>query len=331
MRGQGASLSQSSPTLPVITLGGPTACGKSHAAVLLCQAFGGEVINADSVAMYRGFDIGAAKPTVDERAGVPHHLLNVLGPLDDMTAGEFARRALALIAELHARGRLPVVVGGTGLYLKALAHGLAAIPPVPAGVRAELKQRLARDGLPALRLELERLDPTYAARIAPADTQRTLRALEVCLALGRPFSAFHGQATPPPGLAFLELALSRPPDELRERIGRRVLAMLQAGLVEEVRALRARGVPPGCKPMRSLGYAQVNALLDGALEPAALPEAIAGAHRQYARRQLTWFRGQGTTRALSAGDDQSLLAAVEEFLAQLDAPPRGTGFPRYNR
>ena len=297
-------------------LGGPTACGKTGVGLALARAFDGEIVNADSVQMVRGFDLGSAKPTPAERAAVPHHLLDVVGPRDDLSAGTFVRLADAAIAEIAGRGRLPLVVGGTGLYLRALVEGLADIPAVPADVRARLAGRLEHEGLPALHAELARLDPAYAARIAPTDRQRTLRALEVIAVSGRPFSSFHGGGTARPGLRFLQLALVRERAELHARIDARVDAMMAAGFVEEVRGLAAAGLDLSVKPMTSLGYRQLFEHLRGDCDLATAVAAIKAGHRQYAKRQLTWFRGRPGVRLVPATDAAGLAGLVQAFLAE---------------
>ena len=299
----------------VVVLGGPTASGKTGAAIILARAFDGEIVNADSVAMVRGFDVGSAKPSPAERAAVPHHLLDVVGPRDDLSAGTFVRLAEAAIADIVARGRLPIVVGGTGLYLRALVEGLADIPPVPAAVREALRERLRREGLAALRAELERVDPAYAARIAPTDPQRTLRALEVTAVAGRPFSSFHADGASRPGYRFLQVALVRERSVLHARIDARVDAMMAAGFLAEVRGLAATGLDLSVKPMASLGYRQLYEHLTGACDLAAAVAAIKAGHRQYAKRQLTWFRGRAGVRLLPADDAQALVDAVRAFLA----------------
>jgi len=297
-------------------LGGPTATGKTAAGIALARAFDGEIVNGDSVQMVRGFDIGSAKPSADERAAVRHHLLDVVDPRDDLSAGRFARLADAAVADIAGRGKLPIVVGGTGLYLRALVEGLDDIPAVPAAVRAAVADRLEREGLPALRAELERVDPAYAARIAPTDRQRTLRALEIVAATGQPFSSFHGGGAPRPGLRFLQLALFRERADLNARIDRRVDAMLAAGFLDEVRRLRAEGLDLSVKPMTSLGYRQLFEHLEGACDLAEAVAAIKSGHRHYAKRQLTWFRWRAGVRLLHADDADARTEAVRELLTE---------------
>jgi tRNA dimethylallyltransferase len=301
-------------TISVVVIGGPTASGKTGVGLALARAFGGEIVNGDSVQMVRGFDLGSAKPSRDERAAVPHHLLDVVDPRDDLSAGRFVRLADRAIVDIAARGRLPVVVGGTGLYLRALVEGLADIPQVPAAVRSAQAERLAREGLPALRDELERLDPAYATRIAPTDRQRTLRALEVLVATGRPFSSFHGGGAPRPGHRFLQLALFRERSELHARIDARVDAMMAAGFLDEVRELRAAGLDLSVKPMTSLGYRQLFEHLAGAYDLDTAVAAIKAGHRHYAKRQLTWFRGRAGVRLIHADLREEQIEAVRRFL-----------------
>jgi tRNA dimethylallyltransferase len=304
---------------PVIVIGGPTATGKTDAAIEVCRRFGGEVINGDSVQIYKGFDIGSAKPDEAERAGIPHHLLDVLDPSEEMSAGVFTRAALRLITALHARDNLPVVVGGTGLYLRALMLGLNEMPFISEAIRVALRRRLQEDGLAALRADLEQADPAYAARISPQDTQRTMRALEVFHATGQPFTDFHRpqanegdeqRAT----LRFLPLVLFRERAALYERINRRVQVMIDRGFVDEVRGLYERH-GGDIKSMRSLGYRQIIAHLEG---HTTLDEAIAKmaqGHRNYAKRQLTWFRRASEGYQFVEADDRAgLMEKVERFV-----------------
>jgi tRNA dimethylallyltransferase len=312
------------PPLPikVVVLGGPTATGKTATAIRLAERFDAELINGDSVQMVRGFDLGSAKATPEERARARHHLLDRFDPRDDLSAGDFVRLALETIREIAARGRRPIVVGGTGFYLRALVHGLDEMPQIPVEVRDGLARRLQEEGLPALRAELERRDPDYAGVISQGDTQRTLRALEVLEASGRPFSSFHrasGSPSAPPdparaGLVFLELALTRDRAALYERINARVLEMMDEGFLDEVRGLVAEGYDLSVKPMRSLGYRQLFEHLRGLYDLPSAVRAIQQGHRRYAKRQLTWFRGHGVP-LVGLDEPECLDALVEAFYA----------------
>jgi tRNA dimethylallyltransferase len=286
-------------TPAAIGIAGPTASGKSALALAAARHWPVEIISVDSALVYRGMDIGTAKPTPAERAAVPHHLIDLIDPGAAYSAAQFVADAGRLIAEINARGRTALLVGGTMLYFKALAEGLDAMPPADAAVRAALDLRAAREGWPALHAALARVDPATAARLPPGDAQRIQRALEVWQLSGRPLSSFH-QAARSSGLALPLLALE--PTErswLHVRIAERFDAMLAAGLVDEVRRLRARGdLQPALPAMRCVGYRQAWAALDDtgeALQPdtagwARLREQGIAATRQLAKRQLTWLR-----------------------------------------
>jgi tRNA dimethylallyltransferase len=274
----------------VLAIVGATATGKSALALELAAALGGEIVNADALQLYRGLDIGTAKPTRAERERVPHHLLDVLDPAEPASAGEFARRARVILDEIAARGRPALVVGGSGLYQRALWSGLAELPPVDRAVRAALERRLAELGLAALRAELERVDPPTASRLAPRDRQRTLRALEVAIATGRPLSSW--LATAPSAAAAIprRIGLTLPRSVLYDRIGSRVEEMARRGWVEEVRGLLASGVDRNCPAFRAIGYAHWVRHLEGELGFDAALREIRTATRRYAKRQETWFR-----------------------------------------
>ena len=300
-----------------VCLTGPTACGKSALALALAERFPIEIVSMDSALVYRGMDIGTAKPAVDVRTSVPHHLIDILDPADTYSAGRFRSDALDLIAAIEARGRLPLVVGGTLLYLRALRGGLAPLPGRDAAIREALDAEAAEDGWPALHRRLESVDPDAAARIAPNDRQRIQRALEVHALTGQPMTALQGSTDPADSLSILTFALA-PAEraELAARIERRFDAMVEAGFVSEVRRLRARGdLGPGTPSMRSVGYRQIWGYLDGAYEwPEARSRALA-ATRQLAKRQLTWLRGEAGIEhcvANSSGLPGHLASGIEE-------------------
>ena len=281
--------------LRVVGIAGPTASGKSALALAAAAHWPVEIISVDSALVYRGMDIGTAKPSAIERAAVPHHLIDLLEPTQAYSAAQFAADARRLIIEINARGRIALLVGGTMLYFKALIDGLDAMPAANADVRAALDARAALEGWPALHAELARIDPITAARLPPGDAQRIQRALEVFELTGRPLSGFHGQQRTP-GLALPLLALE-PMDRawLHARIAQRFDAMLAAGLIDEVRALRARGdLSPETPAMRCVGYRQAWAALD-ADDLTPLREQGIAATRQLAKRQLTWLRSMART------------------------------------
>jgi tRNA dimethylallyltransferase len=279
---------------PAILLMGPTASGKSALAMALAQRFGGEIVSVDSAQVYRGMDIGTAKPSRDEQAAVPHHLLDLLDPTQAYSAAMFVRDAQAAVAGIRARGRLPIVAGGTMLYFKALQQGLSALPVADPAVRADLDAQAARDGWPALHTELARIDPVTAARLPPTDSQRIQRALEVFRVTGQPLSALQGHRANTSALPGATIALALVPGDraaLHAAIARRFDTMLAQGLVEEVRALRERfDLSPELPSMRCVGYRQAWNLLDGAINVRDLREQGIAATRQLAKRQLTWLR-----------------------------------------
>ena len=315
--------SPGAPPVRAIGLAGPTASGKSALALAAAARWPLEIISVDSAQVYRGLDIGTAKPSAAELAAVPHHLINLIEPTQAYSAAQFVADAQRLIGEINARGRTALLVGGTMLYFKALIDGLDAMPAANAAVRATLDARAATEGWPALHAELARIDPTTAARLPPGDTQRIQRALEVWLISGRPLSCFHGQQRAA-GLALPLLALA-PNDRawLHQRIAQRFDAMLAAGLVDEVRGLRARGDLHAALPaLRCVGYRQAWAALDeGDLIP--LRERGIAATRQLAKRQLTWLRSlPRTVVACDAADAHSAgLAALGVLIDAQAAGP----------
>ena len=306
--------------LPAILLMGPTAAGKSELALRLAERFRCEVVSVDSAQVYRGMDIGTAKPDAATRARVPHHLIDLLEPAEHYSAARFRADALAACAGVRARGRLPLLVGGTMLYFKALADGLSALPPADPGVRAAIDARAAAAGWPALHAELERIDPQTARRLAPNDAQRIQRALEVHALTGTPLSLLQGARQPGEGLGrVIPLALV-PGDRaaLHAAIERRFDAMLDAGLVAELAALRRRlPLDPELPAMRSVGYRQAWEFLDGKIDRPTLRAKGIAATRQLAKRQLTWLR---STPAVALDPQRpglfdGAVAAIEPALA----------------
>jgi tRNA dimethylallyltransferase len=281
-----------SPPLRCVCLTGATACGKTDLALALADALPLEIVSMDSAMVYRGLDVGTAKPAPEIRRRVAHHLVDILDPSEAYSAGRFARDALEAVSEVAARGRLPLIVGGTLLYLRALRDGLAALPRADAAVRAALDAEARMLGWPALHERLAELDPAAAARIAPTDRQRIQRALEVHALTGRPLTELQRAAEKRGRLAVTAVALV-PADraDLSQRIERRFDAMVERGFVAEVETLRARGdLTPDLPALRAVGYRQIWAHLDGDCDwPEARRRAIV-ATRQFAKRQLTWLR-----------------------------------------
>jgi len=296
-----------------IGLAGPTASGKSTIALALAERLPLEIISVDSALVYRGMDIGTAKPSPAERASVPHHLIDILDPREAYSAAQFVADTTRLIDQVSGRGRLPLLVGGTMLYFKILSDGLDALPAAEPALRAALQSEAFARGWPALHAELARVDPVSAARLPPTDAQRIGRALEVFRISGRTLSSYHSapRAARPAAMIALE-PLSRP--WLHERIAARFDAMLARGFVDEVRGLRARDdLHAGLPSMRCVGYRQAWAALDEGLTGDALQAAVRergiAATRQLAKRQLTWLRGMAQ-RLVVAADGADALAQV---------------------
>jgi tRNA dimethylallyltransferase len=298
----------------VIVLG-PTAVGKSRVAVDLALRFGGEVISGDSIQVYRGFDLGTDKPSAEARRGVPHHLIDIVGPEVQFTAADFVREALSAAEGIAARGRLPIVAGGTGLYLKALCDGLFPGPGRDPAFRAALEAEAREKGLEALFRRLEAVDPEYARKIRGRDRIRIVRALEVHAATGRPISEhFRATESPIKGRAVVRLGLRLEREEINRRIDARVDRMFERGLVEEVRGLLERGVPETAPPFRALGYSHVLRHLRGEIgrdEAAALTKTDT---RHYAKRQMTWFRKMAGVVWFSPDDGRALEEHVQNRL-----------------
>jgi tRNA dimethylallyltransferase len=290
-----------------VLLMGPTCTGKSALSLELAAHYPVEIVSVDSALVYRGMDIGTSKPGAAVRAAVPHHLIDICDPLEVYNAGRFRRDALDLIGAIRARGRVPLLVGGTMLYYRALRAGIAPLPEADAAVRARIDARAQALGWPALHEELARLDPAAAQRIRPNDMQRLQRALEVIELTGRPLSELQKLAEPSPLRLASYALLPVTRDELYARINSRFLAMLDEGLLDEVRALQARGdLDPGLPSMRAVGYRQILAHLRGEW---TLDQAIAEAQqatRNLAKRQLTWLRGEADVSWVESFSHQSL-------------------------
>ena len=308
-----------------IGIAGPTASGKTAAALAIARARPVEIVSVDSALVYRGMDIGTAKPTPAERAGVPHHLIDIRDPLQAYSAAEFVADAKRLIADITARGRLPLLVGGTMLYFKALMDGIDDMPRSDAAIRAQVDAEAAQRGWPAMHAALMAVDPVTAARLAPNDAQRIQRALEVHRISGLPLSSFHtaraerGAARAGEGVLLVSL---EPQDRawLHQRIAERFDAMLAMGFVDEVRALRARGdLDPTLASMRCVGYRQAWEMLDASPEPspaqlAEMREKGIAATRQLAKRQLTWLRSMPQRRVVDCDAPDATQRAVNLVL-----------------
>ena len=305
------------PLLVVIL--GPTASGKTALSLELATRFHGEIVNCDSVAMYREFHVGTAKPTPAEQARVPHHLLDVLGPMEYSTAGQYARLARQTLEAIRIRNLVPMVVGGTGLYLRALLEGLFAGPERSEELRERLRERVHERGSHYLHRVLARLDAAAAARIHENDIPKTIRAIEVCLGAKRPMSEqWQSGRRPLSGFRILRIGLDPDRADLYRRIHERVLAMFDAGLVEETRQLFEK-YGEAARPLSSIGYKQVMQLLRGEIDREAAVDAVQQAHRNYAKRQMTWFRREPDVTWIQAFGDQAsamakAVAAVQNNL-----------------
>jgi tRNA dimethylallyltransferase len=306
-----ASQSKNKPR--VTALVGPTAAGKTAVALALAQRLGAEIVNADSLQVYRELDIGTAKPTVAERALIPHHLIDVADPPEPFDAARFCRDGRAVLEDCSRRGVPPLVVGGTGLYLKALLSGLFAEGEPAPGVREQVRQELASLGLPVLYARLIHLDPATAARLHPHDTYRIIRALEVMAATGRPLSEFiaaHRFQDAPYEVLKLGLELDR--EELYRRIDLRVELMLEAGWLDEIEGLLER-YPPTLKPLQALGYRHLINYLTGRWSWDEALTLLARDTRRYAKRQLTWFGSDPAVRWFHPDQVEEMAAALAEF------------------
>lgn len=277
---------------PLVLVLGPTGAGKSALALDIAGHFNGEIVNCDSLQLYRGFDIGTAKPTLEERRGIPHHLLDILDPNEVFTAGDYARVARHVLADISRRGKLPVVAGGTGFYVRALLEGLFPGPPRDDALRARLSAReQRRPGF--LHRALRRFDPTTAARIHANDRNKLIRALEVCLAAHHPISRLFEQGRDAlTGYKPFKVVLEPPRAELYYKLDRRCHYMLEAGLIQEIALLLLSGISSHSKPFESIGYKEILGFLNGESDLVMSLQLMQRDTRRYAKRQLTWFRSE---------------------------------------
>jgi tRNA dimethylallyltransferase len=294
---------------------GPTGVGKSRTAVSLALRFEGEIINGDSIQVYRGFDIGTDKPAPEDRRRVPHHLIDAVNPRVQFTAADFVKEALRAAVEISGRGRVPFVVGGTGLYLKALVDGLFPGPGRDPDLRAELEAEARDKGLEGLFLRLREVDPDYARTIRSRDRMRIIRALEVYRLTGRPLSEHFRNTAPPTGRAnVIRIGLELERQVLYRRIDERVERMFAGGLVEEVRGLLAAGIGEDAPPFRALGYKHVLNVLRGAISEEEARALTKTDTRHYAKRQITWFRKTAGVAWFSPDDISGLESYLEKQL-----------------
>ncbi len=304
---------------------GPTASGKSALGLALAERLGGEILNCDSTAVYRGFDIGTEKVPPAEQRGIPHHLVDIAEPTDVYTAAQFARDADRVIREVHVRGHVPILVGGTGFYYRALTRGLFPGPGADETLRARLDRVAVRKGPERLHRLLRRVDPDSADRIMSRDQKRLVRALEVYLSTGRPLTAhFADTRSPVADCDVVALALRIPPDLTAQRVGIRVERQFARGIVDEVTGLLARGVPAEARPFGGLVYRQVMEMLRGVRDEAATRALIVQENRRYARRQLIWFRKEPNLIWFDGpGELPDTLHRVEEALVARGVRRRG--------
>jgi tRNA dimethylallyltransferase len=303
----------------VVAVLGPTATGKSALALAIAERFGGEIVNCDSTAVYRGFDIGTDKLPEEQRRGIPHHLIDIVDPTAEYTAAQFARDASAVIRDIHARQRLPIVVGGTGFYYRALTRGLFSGPGRDEALRSRLEAIAARRGPGRLHRLLQKIDPESALRIQPRDTKRMVRALEVYFLTGRPLTDHFAETQPPmPDVEFTALAVKLPAAAISDRVTRRVDEQFERGLLDEMRTLVVSGVPETARPFGGLVYRQALEHLHGVRDEAATRALISQENRHYARRQLIWFRKEpGVTWFDGPGESNETIASVLDFLLRL--------------
>ncbi len=303
----------SDPLLVVIL--GPTASGKTALSLAIAEEFGGEIVNCDSVAMYREFDIGTAKPNATERARAPHHLFDCVEPTVDVTAGEYARQARQVLADIKSRGRLPIVVGGTGLYLRALLEGLFPGPERSEQLRERLRERAARLGSQHLHRILSRLDPSAAEKIHRNDAPKLIRAIEVCLSSRNKMSELWKSGRDPLlGFRILRVGLDPERSALYARINQRAQRMFDAGLIEETKKLLERY--PNARPLVSLGYKQAVQFLKGELTREQLLQSVQQGHRNFAKRQMTWFRREPDVKWVQGfGEDPEIQRSVASLVS----------------
>jgi len=300
----------------LVAILGPTATGKSALALRVAERFGGEIINCDSTAVYRGFDIGTDKIAVADRRGIPHHLIDIVDPTDEYTAAQFARDAAQVVREIYARGRLPILAGGTGFYYRALIRGLFPGPGKDTALRRRLELIAERRGVTCLHRMLKRVDAESALRIQPRDLKRLVRALEVYFLTGRPLTAHFAETVSPlADVQVIAIALRLPAAVTSERVTRRVDEQFARGLVDEIRTLLAHGIPEAARPFGGLVYRQALEHLHGVRDEPATRALIAQENRRYARRQLIWFRKEPNLVWFDGpGESAATIAAVTSLI-----------------
>jgi tRNA dimethylallyltransferase len=296
---------------PVILLAGPTAVGKTSLSIRIADLLGTEIINADSMQVYRHMDIGTAKPGPDERSAIRHHLLDVVAPDEPFDAAAYLKLAGPVVDSLHKAGRMPIVVGGTGLYMKVLTRGICEGAPSDPGMRREILREAEEKGLSGLYAELARSDPRSAAKINPNDRQRISRALEVYRLTGMPLTRWQERHRFEREIyRSIKIFIYRSREDIYDRIDGRVLSMIEQGFVDEVQSLLAMGYGPDLKPMQALGYKQIVRFLQGACTLEAAIEQIQRDTRRYAKRQFTWFRGDRDFQWIHAEEEEEVISLI---------------------
>ena len=307
----------------IITIAGPTASGKTALSILLAKEMDGEIVSCDSMQVYKDMDIGTAKPTLEEQAGIPHHMLSVAEPWEDFSVSRYCAMAAPIVEDILRRGKSPIIVGGTGLYMDALIRGNAFAPCPSTGRREELEALAASQGIEAVIERLRAVDPESAARLHPSDQKRIIRAMEVYLETGMTITE-HNRKTQeiPPKYHPIRFALAdRQRQTLYDRIDRRVDAMVEAGLIEEIQGLLARGIPEKCTAMQAIGYKEFVAALHGACSLEEAAGQVKQSSRRYAKRQLTWFRRNPENIWLIREDGQTsmeILDSARQYLRDFD-------------
>jgi tRNA dimethylallyltransferase len=302
----------------LVAILGPTATGKSALGLEIARRYGGEIINCDSTAVFRGFDIGTDKVPAGAQRGVAHHLVDIADPTEEYTAAQYARDAARVIRDVHARGRLPILVGGTGFYFRALTRGLFPGPGRDSALRARLERSAERRGVAWLHRLLRRVDPESATRIQTRDLKRIVRALEVFFLTGRPLTAhFAATVSPIPDVEVLAIGVRLPAAQIAARVARRVDEQFERGLLDEIRSLLARGIPEQARPFGGLVYRQALEHLHGVRDEAATRALITQENRRYARRQLIWFRKEPNLVWLDGpGESAAAIAAAARLIDQ---------------
>ena len=308
---------------PIITIAGPTASGKTALSIQLAKEIDGEIVSCDSMQVYKDMDIGTAKPTLEEQEGIPHHMLSVAEPWEDFSVSRYCAMADPIVEDILRRGKTPIIVGGTGLYMDALIRGNAFAPCPSTGRREELEALAASQGIEAVIEKLQKVDPESAARLHPSDQKRIIRAMEVYLETGMTITE-HNRKTQeiPPKYQPIRFALTdRQRQTLYDRIDRRVDAMLEAGLMEEIQGLLARGIPEKCTATQAIGYKEFVAALHGECSMEEAAQQVKQSSRRYAKRQLTWFRRNPENIWLIREDGQTsmeILESARQYLRDFD-------------